>query len=602
MISKALRRFLVGYVVLQLLATLLFVWVLARVARTQMMGSAQEKMKVMAMMLREQINQSDRGIHEPALVDHIRALGKETSYRFTLLSDEGTVVADSQTGEGQGSAGSQVRRPEIVSAKASGVGFAKRHSESLDLPMLYLAVPVKDNESSASESATENAGLVRVAIPSGSIDTSIDSLQKYTTLFVVGLSTLTGILMLWFSTRTMRPLSEFAEAARNVEKGSYDRISSGLNRRDDEWGELADAFSQMQRVLSQRESGLKENSSRLEAVLSSMIEGVIALDSSGEVTMANNAACQMFSLIKPELIGRKLINIVRFPELIEAIETTLFNDVFSNTEFTTVGDTRKTIRAQVSVLDVGDEKPGAAIVLHDVTELRQLETLRQDFVANVSHELKTPLASIRAYAETLKLGALNDPKNNLKFVERIEAQADILNQQIQDLIQLARVESAQTAFEIVRINLRKLCLDCVNTFATEADSLKVKLTLQENDEELFIDADHKAIRTIVNNLISNALHYTPERGSVTVMLSQTDRLATIEVVDTGIGISAEHQSRIFERFYRVDKARSRDMGGTGLGLAIVKHLAQAFEGNVELSSSEGEGSTFSIHFPLAKND
>ena len=602
MISKALRRFLVGYVVLQLLATLLFVWVLARVARTQMMGSAQEKMKVMAMMLREQINQSDRGIHEPALVDHIRALGKETSYRFTLLSDEGTVVADSQTGEGQGSAGSQVRRPEIVSAKASGVGFAKRHSESLDLPMLYLAVPVKDNESSASESATENAGLVRVAIPSGSIDTSIDSLQKYTTLFVVGLSTLTGILMLWFSTRTMRPLSEFAEAARNVEKGSYDRISSGLNRRDDEWGELADAFSQMQRVLSQRESGLKENSSRLEAVLSSMIEGVIALDSSGEVTMANNAACQMFSLIKPELIGRKLINIVRFPELIEAIETTLFNDVFSNTEFTTVGDTRKTIRAQVSVLDVGDEKPGAAIVLHDVTELRQLETLRQDFVANVSHELKTPLASIRAYAETLKLGALNDPKNNLRFVERIEAQADMLNQQIQDLIQLARVESAQTAFEIVRINLRKLCLDCVNTFATEADSLKVKLTLQENDEELFIDADHKAIRTIVNNLISNALHYTPERGSVTVMLSQTDRLATIEVVDTGIGISAEHQSRIFERFYRVDKARSRDMGGTGLGLAIVKHLAQAFEGNVELSSSEGEGSTFSIHFPLAKND
>lgn len=602
MISKALRRFLVGYVVLQLLATLLFVWVLARVARTQMMGSAQEKMKVMAMMLREQINQSDRGIHEPALVDHIRALGKETSYRFTLLSDEGTVVADSQTGEGQGSAGSQVRRPEIVSAKASGVGFAKRHSESLDLPMLYLAVPVKDNESSASESATENAGLVRVAIPSGSIDTSIDSLQKYTTLFVVGLSTLTGILMLWFSTRTMRPLSEFAEAARNVEKGSYDRISSGLNRRDDEWGELADAFSQMQRVLSQRELGLKENSSRLEAVLSSMIEGVIALDSSGEVTMANNAACQIFSLIKPELIGRKLINIVRFPELIEAIETTLFNDVFSNTEFTTVGDTRKTIRAQVSVLDVGDEKPGAAIVLHDVTELRQLETLRQDFVANVSHELKTPLASIRAYAETLKLGALNDPKNNLRFVERIEAQADILNQQIQDLIQLARVESAQTAFEIVRINLRKLCLDCVNTFATEADSLKVKLTLQENDEELFIDADHKAIRTIVNNLISNALHYTPERGSVTVMLSQTDRLATIEVVDTGIGISAEHQSRIFERFYRVDKARSRDMGGTGLGLAIVKHLAQAFEGNVELSSSKGEGSTFSIHFPLAKND
>ena len=369
---------------------------------------------------------------------------------------------------------------------------------------------------------------------------------------------------------------------------------------DDEWGELADAFGQMQTVLSQRELGLKENSSRLEAVLSSMIEGVIALDSDGEVKLANNAACQMFSVIKPELIGRKLINILRFPELIEAVESTLKNRVFSDTEFTTVGETRNTIRAQISVLDVGDEKPGAAIVLHDVTELRQLETLRQDFVANVSHELKTPLASIRAYAETLKMGAINDPENNLKFLKRIEDQADTLNQQIQDLIQLARVESAQTAFEIVRINLKRLCQESVDTFASEADSLKVKLALQERTKDVFIDADYEAIRTIVNNLISNALHYTPERGRVTVILSQTDRLATIEVADTGIGISAEHQSRIFERFYRVDKARSRDMGGTGLGLAIVKHLAQAFDGNVELTSTEGQGSTFSIHFPLSQ--
>ena len=406
--------------------------------------------------------------------------------------------------------------------------------------------------------------------------------------------------MVWFSTRTMRPLSNFADAARNVEEGTYGRIS-GLNQRDDEWGELADAFNQMQQVLSQRELGLKENSSRLEAVLSSMVEGVIALSKEGDVTMANNAACQMFSLIQPELIGRKLINIVRFPELIEAIDNTLQNRVFSNTEFTTVGDTKRTIHAQVSVLDVDHEMPGAAIVLHDVTELKQLETMRQDFVANVSHELKTPLASIRAYAETLKLGALNDPENNMRFVERIEAQADILNQQIQDLIQLARVESAQTAFEIIKIDLQKLCQQCVDMFASQAKSLKVELALQRFDGTLEIEADYEAVRTIINNLISNALHYTPQRGSVTVMLTQDNRMATINVIDTGIGISQEHQSRIFERFYRVDKARSRDMGGTGLGLAIVKHLAQAFGGNVELQSEAGEGSTFSIHFPHAKN-
>ena len=596
MISKALRRFLVGYIILQLLATLVFLWVLARVARDQMMSNAQEKMTVIAMMLREQINQTEAGIEEPSLFEQIKALGKETSYRFTLITNEGVVLSDSETGKRD--IGPHGDRPEIVQAKATGVGFSERFSATLEMPMIYLAVSLNDKPNS--QDATKHQGIVRVAASAQSINASISSLQKFITLFVVGLSTLTGILMVWFSTRTMRPLSNFADAARNVEKGTYGRIS-GLNQRNDEWGELADAFNQMQQVLSQRELGLKENSSRLEAVLSSMVEGVIALSKEGDVTMANNAACQMFSLIQPELIGRKLINIVRFPELIEAIDNTLQNRVFSNTEFTTVGDTKRTIHAQVSVLDVDDEMPGAAIVLHDVTELKQLETMRQDFVANVSHELKTPLASIRAYAETLKLGALNDPENNMRFVERIEAQADILNQQIQDLIQLARVESAQTAFEIIKIDLQKLCQQCVDMFASQAKSLKVELSLQRFDGTLEIEADYEAVRTIINNLISNALHYTPQRGSVTVMLTQDDRMATINVIDTGIGISQEHQSRIFERFYRVDKARSRDMGGTGLGLAIVKHLAQAFGGNVELQSEAGEGSTFSIHFPHAKN-
>ena len=596
MISKALRRFLVGYIILQLLATLVFLWVLARVARDQMMSNAQEKMTVIAMMLREQINQTEAGIEEPSLFEQIKALGKETSYRFTLITNEGVVLSDSETGKRD--IGPHGDRPEIVQAKATGVGFSERFSATLEMPMIYLAVSLNDKPNS--QDATKHEGIVRVAASAQSINASISSLQKFITLFVVGLSTLTGILMVWFSTRTMRPLSNFADAARNVEKGTYGRIS-GLNQRNDEWGELADAFNQMQQVLSQRELGLKENSSRLEAVLSSMVEGVIALSKEGDVTMANNAACQMFSLIQPELIGRKLINIVRFPELIEAIDNTLQNRVFSNTEFTTVGDTKRTIHAQVSVLDVDDEMPGAAIVLHDVTELKQLETMRQDFVANVSHELKTPLASIRAYAETLKLGALNDPENNMRFVERIEAQADILNQQIQDLIQLARVESAQTAFEIIKIDLQKLCQQCVDMFASQAKSLKVELALQRFDGTLEIEADYEAVRTIINNLISNALHYTPQRGSVTVMLTQDDRMATINVIDTGIGISQEHQSRIFERFYRVDKARSRDMGGTGLGLAIVKHLAQAFGGNVELQSEAGEGSTFSIHFPHAKN-
>jgi len=236
-------------------------------------------------------------------------------------------------------------------------------------------------------------------------------------------------------------------------------------------------------------------------------------------------------------------------------------------------------------------------VLNDITDLRQLELMRQDFAANVSHELKTPLASIRAYAETLKMGAINDKEKNVQFVEEIERQADFLNVQIQDLLQIARIESGNHVWDIESVDLNEEIRRCINKFEPLAANGKVELEFTPSDQNPRARADVEGIQTLLGNLVSNALSYTPAGGVVTVAGYYLDDSAVLEVSDTGIGIAPEHHARIFERFYRVDKARSRDKGGTGLGLSIVKHLAQSFGGNVEFESEPGKGTCFRIKLP-----
>jgi len=344
---------------------------------------------------------------------------------------------------------------------------------------------------------------------------------------------------------------------------------------------------------------LAANSQRLEAVLSSMIEGVVAVDPEGKVMLANGAACRMLTFHRDKIVGRKLSEVVRISELSQAVESSQQNRTFSKTEFKTLGDFSRTLKARVSMLADGD-KPGVAVVLHDVTELRQLETMRQDFVANVSHELKTPLASIKAYAETLRMGALRDESKNMQFLEQIEFQADTLNQQIQDLLQLARVESGEKTFSISDIDVNLICESLHRQFLDSALSRQLELHLELDQPGAIARCDAEAVETVVKNLVVNAIHYTPEGGRVSISTRVDGDWIVIRVADTGIGIATDQQARIFERFYRVDKARSRDMGGTGLGLAIVKHLTQAFGGTVTLESQLGKGSQFHVRLPRSK--
>ena len=584
--SRTLRRLLLGYLILHLIAAAIFVLVLTGMLRNQMVRDARAEMEALASLLVEHVQGLDGKLNSPGLPEYIQEIGQETGKRFTLITDEGNVVADSTTGTRD--IGPHGTRQEILIAKREGVGFSQRHSDTLDQQMMYLARRV-DEEQDAT------GGYVRVAVSMVSISEAVSSVQRYVWFFAIGLGALTALLMAFLSARFLQPLSTFAETARKIGEGEYETRTT-MRHRNDEWGELGDAFEHMRTELKQRETRLVANSQRLEAVLSSMIEGVLAVEPNGEVMLANGAACRMLSFHREKLVGRKLVEVVRVPELSKAIEKSQRERTFSKTEFKTLGDSNRTLKARVSML-ADEDKPGVAVVLHDVTELRQLETMRQDFVANVSHELKTPLASIKAYAETLRMGALKDESKNMQFLEQIEFQADTLNQQIQDLLQLARVESGEKTFSISDVDVNLICESLHRQFLDAALGRHLELQLKLNQPSPIARCDADAIETVVKNLIVNAIHYTPEGGRVSILTTVEDSEVVISIVDTGIGIAPDQQTRIFERFYRVDKARSRDMGGTGLGLAIVKHLTQSFGGSVTLESQLGKGSSFHVRLP-----
>jgi two-component system, OmpR family, phosphate regulon sensor histidine kinase PhoR len=404
-----------------------------------------------------------------------------------------------------------------------------------------------------------------------------------------------GIGITWWGVQqVVGPLAQLTHNVRAIAAGDDERpvASDG----GDEMGVLAAAFNQMQRKLARRLDEVQENSQRLQTVLGSMVEGVLAVTPDKTILLANEAGRRMLDFATADPVGRSLLEVTRARPVYEAVLQALESAQPVEHEFDSPGLQRRTLALRATRLP-GSPCPGVMIVLHDVSELRRLENLRRELVANVSHELKTPLAAIKAYAETLRMGAVNDPEHNLNFVHRIEEQAERLHQLILDMLQIARVEAGQETFDIIDVPLLDLLEECAAQFADTATAKQITLDAHSCSELLTARADEEGIRTILNNLVDNAIKYTPAGGRVTVAFTEEGDLVTLEVRDTGIGIAAKDQARVFERFYRVDKARSREMGGTGLGLSIVKHLAQAFGGSVGLESQLGKGATFRVKLP-----
>ena len=395
---------------------------------------------------------------------------------------------------------------------------------------------------------------------------------------------------------------------REIERG-LDALASGQSIRvcrtrvSGPLGRLARRFNEVGPATQARLDQLTRDNDQLRVVLGGMTEGVIAIDARRRLLFANPSADRLLNF-DPRSIGRLVAELVRSPELERAVEASLRGtegyrgEIHLPSRESWARNATRTLSVHGSLLP-GGSTVGAVLVFHDVTELRRLERMRQDFVANASHELKTPLASIKAYTETLLDWALNDPKVNARFLHQIDEQADRLHALILDMLSLARLESGSESFHHTPLAIREVIERCAEVHRDRAvtNELNFQVDCQAISSVESVVADEEAVRQIIDNLLDNAIKYTPRGGEIRVRCHLADRSVVIEVSDTGIGIPRDDLPRVFERFYRVDKARSRELGGTGLGLSIVKHLAQSIRGHVDVTSRVGAGSKFRVVLP-----
>jgi two-component system phosphate regulon sensor histidine kinase PhoR len=357
-------------------------------------------------------------------------------------------------------------------------------------------------------------------------------------------------------------------------------------------------FNRMSEALAVRMARLEEDRQQLRTILSGMVEGVVALDADQRILFANDRAGVLLEFSGVSPVGRPFWEVVRHRPLLDAVRRALQSSAPHREEISWTGSTSRSLTVHAARLP-GDLPRGAVLVLHDTTELRRLERIRQEFVANVSHELKTPLAVIQVCAETLREGAREDPVASGHFLEQIGRQCDRLHALILDLLSLARIESGAEIFDFGSVPVEPVVQGAAERHHQRAGAREQSLVVS-GGPPVFVWADEDALDQILDNLLDNALKYTPPGGSIHVGWRVGEGLVHLEVTDTGIGIPESDLPHIFERFYRVDKARSRELGGTGLGLSIVKHLVGALHGTVRASSTLGRGTTFTVSLPPAR--
>jgi two-component system phosphate regulon sensor histidine kinase PhoR len=417
-----------------------------------------------------------------------------------------------------------------------------------------------------------------------------------TAALILGVSVVLAYL---FARTFATPLVELTEGAKRLAAGDLGhkiRVAGGKEHAD-----LAATFNAMSGKLADTFARLEHDREQVVAILSGMVEGVIAIDLDRRVLFANSRAGRLLGFDPAAAVGKPLPEVARQPAFLEIVEKGLGGTGPHREELDWKGPATWSAAVFVSRFS-GYGDPGAVIVIHDVTDLRQLERMRQDFAANVSHELKTPLAIIKSTVETLQDGAVEDPDARVTFLHQVAHEADRLDELIRDLLSLARIESGDLGLEPQAVRLDRAIADCTERHQTRAEAKTLTLVEKpprDAPPDVAAWADPDAIRQVLDNLVDNAIKYTNNGGRVTVRWKAAADRVSLEVEDTGVGIPEKDLPRIFERFYRVDKARSRELGGTGLGLAIVKHLVQAMKGAVKVASKEGKGTTFTVTLPRA---
>ncbi len=545
--------------------------------------------RLFAESAKKEIEQGDA----PALDALAKRFGKAAGLRITVVRPDGLVLAESD--EEPATMENHRTRKEIAAALDShGMEWDVRHSATLLKDFLYVAVPVPDGQ--------DPAAVVRISRPATAVDEVLRAFERsilYGTLAAVAVT----VALSWLiARRVSRPLEVMTGGAARFGRGELDyRLPVAGSR---EVATLAETMNHMAGELRQRiQEGILQRNQQ-DAVLLSMQEGVLTLDNQGTVLNLNRAGGLMFQLDPAKVRGRPIHEVIRKAALLSFVEKALSGDLPMEEDIVVYDSERHIFTAYGNALrNAANQRIGVLVVLRDVTELRHLEHVRRDFVANASHELRTPVTSIKGFVETLLDGGLDDRESALRFLRIILKQANRLAAIINDILSLARIEKESLEQSVVRSRaaVRGVLESAVQTCQPQAQAKSIELDLRcPADLEASFNAG--LLEQAVVNLIDNAVKYSPEGKRVEISADQSGGETHIWVSDQGCGIEAPHLPRLFERFYRTDASRSRELGGTGLGLAIAKHIAMAHNGSISVKSKVGEGSTFAIHLPDEDSD
>ncbi|MBN1437655.1 MAG: PAS domain S-box protein [Sedimentisphaerales bacterium] len=582
-----------SFVLITILALVAVTWYATGALRDFHLRHVADDLEARTRLIRERIESrlaADESADLTELVVRLSELGR---VRVTLISPSGYVLADSE--HDPEAMLNHKDRPEIIDAMEEGRGYASRLSPTLQEKMMYFALPIHRDG--------QLIMITRAAIPVNAVDDALAEIYGKMLLCGIGVSVLAALLCLYISRRISRPIEQMRHMAQKLADGHLDAT---LPKTDTtELSGLALTLNQMARQLHERIETVTAQRNEFEALLASMVEAVWAVDADGNVLAINQTAADLFGVDAGAVQGHSVPELARNADLQKFVDETLASSEPTEKDivFHRLGQTQ-VFQAHGAVLaDSHGKKRGAVIVLHDITRIRQLENLRCDFAANVSHELKTPITSIKGFVETLLEDFGKDPEQTQRFLTIIARQTDRLNAIVEDLLSLSGIEEAS---EKGRVELEpkpvRTVLDAAVELAhVKADNKQIRLEVEcEADVEVPLNAD--LLEQAVFNLVDNAIKYSPEGATVKIRAQVRGDNLEIQVEDQGMGIPAEHVERIFERFYVVDKARSRNLGGTGLGLAIVKHIAQAHHGKVSVASKMNSGSVFTISLPVRAAD
>ena len=510
-------------------------------------------------------------------------LAQNTGLRITIMTADGTVIGESdKPAEAVGQIENHLQRPEVQESLRAGVGSAKRHSATVDVDLLYVAIPVKQQN--------RLLGFARVALPLHQVAETTRHVNRVVGIAAMGVGVLTIPFLFLLSRRTMRPIQQMSEFTGQIERGQFPRPL--LIEAHGEIGHLASALNAMAAQLEARLRELASEKAELTAIMASMTEGVLVVDATGKIRLVNEALRRQFE-VSDEAIGKTVLEAFRNVALQEFIAQSSEEGTMTTREVVFLNPEEQIFDVAAASLRARDRgNAGTVVVFHDITRIKKLENMRKEFVANVSHELRTPLSIIKGYIETLLDDEPPDAETAKQFLQTIQKNSRRLEALIDDLLTISSLESQQAKLTLAPVSLRSTAEGAAEELSKQARARSITVAVEIPETFPFVRADAQRLHQVFSNLVDNAIKYSQPNSHVTISAKQKDGEVEVCVADNGPGIAPEHLPRVFERFYRADKARSRELGGTGLGLSIVKHIVQAHGGRVWAESELEKGSRF----------